>query len=133
DYDRDGDLDIYVNQSGNRNYLWRNTIGGENYLMVRVWARVGPDTYRDDIGATVRLFDDEGNPVSGLRQISGGESHGCQPPPLVHFGLPDGPDIPYQVSVQMQHGGAAITQSVVPSELGSYHLLEIYEPATGGP
>ncbi len=133
DYDRDGDLDIVVNQDVAAE-LWRNDHGGEAALMVRVQMEVAPGVFRDDIGAAVRLFDADGVSAGPLREVNGAKGHGSQQPALLHYGLPDGPDATYLVQVRFSGGAlpytqtgprALVTRSVVPSEIAGYRVLVV--------
>jgi hypothetical protein len=130
DVDRDGDLDALINQAGD-NPLFVNDLDDKNYLMVRVLTEVAgcpnPPVYRDDIGASARLHDAAGAPLSGVRAINGGRGHGSQDPLWLHFGLgAGGPDATYQVRVRPYAGDPPeAVVSVVPSSLGAYQLLTI--------
>lgn len=124
DYDRDGDLDVLINQDG-ANELWRNTTNDNNYLMVRALRAIPEmNRTREDIGATVTLLDSAGNRVSGIREVNGGRGHGSQDPAYVHFGLPGGAEVPYIVRVQFV-GGKVVQKAVVPNNLTGYQLVEI--------
>jgi uncharacterized repeat protein (TIGR01451 family) len=123
DYDRDGDLDLLINQDY-RNELWRNKVDNNDYLIVRALLEIDETTTRDAIGATVSLLDCEDNIVGGIRDVNGGRGHGSQDPAFIHFGLPDGPDEPYVVKVQFV-GGTTVKRAVVPAELGGYQAMEV--------
>ncbi|MEM9192333.1 MAG: CRTAC1 family protein [Myxococcota bacterium] len=126
DFDRDGDLDYHaIEDAGND--LWVNDANDQNYLMVRVLADVGEcspsSILRDDIGATVRLSRDD---WENVREVNGGRGHGAQDSPFLHFGLPDGPTMLYQLAVSFLYGDEPdITLEVQPSALGPYQLIEV--------
>ena len=136
DYDRDGDLDVLINQwdstGATGNQLWRNERNDRNYLMVR--ALLDPDggggqPPRDAIGATVTLRSCAGALRAGLRDINGGEGHGSQGQTLAHFGLPttgspSGPNQVYVVRVKYV-GGLIRQKAVVPAALGCYQEVTI--------
>ncbi len=124
DYDRDGDLDLLVNQDGG-NELWRNDAndgGADDYLMVVPRTTGGGAALRAAIGATVQIADCLGTPLTGVRELNGGRGHGTQDPAQVHFGLPNGPDVGYRVITTFV-GGTQVTRAVVPSTLGAYQEL----------
>ena len=118
DYDRDGDMDLLVNRDGAPSGLWRNAQNDQNYLQVRVLTSA-----RDAIGATVRLYDCEGKPVSGVREINGGTGRGSQAAPFAHFGGIN-PDNIYVARVRFV-GGAEMQHAVQPASSPDYHLLTI--------
>jgi len=128
DYDRDGDLDLLVNEMLSNTRLYANDHDTDNYLVVRVLADVGScpsgRVLRDDIGAVVSVESEAW--ANGVAQVSGGQGHGSQSPPLLHFGLPAGADVMHTVTVRFQHGDEGEAElHVVPADLGDYHLLTI--------
>ncbi len=141
DYDQDGDLDLYVNRNAQANQLWRNDTNDNNYLLVRIAAdvteRCASETgriYRDDLGATFRLFvegRDGLDPIVGIREINSGKGHGGQGFYLGHVGLgAQGPDRDYVLRVHFNNmliPGEKFSAhvSVRPSELGDYQLLHV--------
>ena len=119
DYDRDGDMDLLVNKHNAASELWRNQHnGGDDYLMVRL-----TQTNRDALGATVRLFDCDQQPLSGVKEINGGMGRGSQNAPLAHFAVAD----PAQtVVVQARFvGGRVVRRAVVPGDLSGYRLVVV--------
>jgi hypothetical protein len=126
DYDADGDLDLLVNQDG-QNSVWRNDLGGDDYLILDV-RRENPDgSLRVDTNATAQLFYWDGEPAGPRLSVSGGRGHGTQDSPELHFGLPAGPDETYRVDLIFHGGSAGLRSSffVVPSELGAYQRLQV--------
>ncbi|GAB4406551.1 MAG: hypothetical protein OHK0053_32860 [Microscillaceae bacterium] len=114
DYDNDGDLDLYINHNSSKNQLWRNDLINSgassaplNFLKVKVLlqnpqsANTSP-LQRHAIGAVVivRRLPAEGGAIVGMREVNGGRGHGTQDPNVLHFGLPDGPAITYEVTVK---------------------------------
>ncbi|MCG6927419.1 MAG: C25 family cysteine peptidase [Acidobacteria bacterium] len=129
DYDNDGDLDLTINRSTNE--LWRNDTNTSTYLMVDALYVQG-GVSRPAIGATLRLLDCTGAPISGLREVNGGRGHGSQDPARVHFGIPStgGRDENTPVVIRVSYvsvGGARSTvlKAVVPSALGTYQLASV--------
>ncbi len=147
DYDRDGRLDVFLNQLGTVTYdatsgavtarmagpnavLHNEGTGGGGYLFVRVRANLGTceaPVLRDDVGAVLDLVEDGGDGwSSGVREVNGGEGHGTQSPPLVHFGLPEGAGTDYRLTVRFQYGDEPdATLAVTPSAIEGYHLLDV--------
>ncbi|MEM9822920.1 MAG: FG-GAP-like repeat-containing protein, partial [Bacteroidota bacterium] len=132
DFDQDGDLDLYLNISGGNNQLWLNNLSGtsqDNHLFIRVYENLNNGIpNRDAIGANIVLKDCNGNVISGIREVNGGNGHGTQDPAFVHFGLPSGSNNLYIVDVAYPYlnGSRKTAQfKVTPSTLGAYHLLEI--------
>ena len=86
DYDRDGDLDLFVNnrRSANTFFVNENVFAGQhNYLEVELAPKLA------QAGTTVTLHSKEGK-MLGYRHISGGEGWGCQLPSVAHFGCKPG-------------------------------------------
>ncbi len=120
DFDRDGDLDLLVNRDGAPSELWRNGQNDASYLQVRLLSGA-----RDAIGATVRLYDCEGNPVSGVREINGGMGHGSQGAPSAHFGGVESERV-YVIRAQFV-GGLEVKRAVQPGILDGYREVTIGE------
>jgi len=145
DYDRDGDLDVFIVQTGNDvtdpttmvtsrtaadNELWRNELASDAYLAVRVLAEVvscpEPPVRRDDHGAVVSLRDPDSGWQSGVQEVNGGMGHGTQGSPILHFGLPMGASLTYEVTLRFQHPDEPeATVEVTPASLGDYQLLTV--------
>ena len=82
DYDRDGDLDLYLTlANGQPNQLLRNN--ATNLKRVEI-ALLGRASNRDGFGATVRV---RTGPLVQHRVVSGGSGFGSQPSAPVEFGL----------------------------------------------
>jgi hypothetical protein len=80
---------------------------------------------RDDIGATIRIFAEDGvTPAGPVREVNGGRGHGSQDPAHVHFGLPAGPQETYIVEVRFV-AGPTVRRSVNPSTLDAGHHVTI--------
>jgi len=120
DFDRDGDLDLLVNRNGAASELWRNGQNDVNYLQVLL-----KSGGRDAIGATVRLFDCDGNPVSGVREINGGMGHGSQGAPSAHFGGID-PETTYVVTARFV-GASVVQRAVRPATIEGYRQITLIE------
>ena len=84
DFDRDGDLDIFIANSLGEPSLWRNDGGNrKNYLTVRLQYRAG--NYRG-IGARIKIT---AGGKSQIRELRGGSHYVSQNPVEAHFGLGD--------------------------------------------
>ncbi len=118
DYDRDGDMDLLINSNGAPSQLWRNTQDDQNYLQIALQAGS-----RNAVGATVRLYDCEGNARSGVREINGGMGRGSQGAPLAHFGGID-PEAIYVATAQFV-GGEKVSKAVRPATIDGYRMLVI--------
>ncbi len=149
DIDNDGDLDIYINVGNSDNALYINDLYdsttpelAKNYLFVDVlddrpeYMRSGAE--RSALGATVVLEDCDGNVISGIRELNGGTGHGTQDPPIVHFGLADGPDFSYRVVVKYpnwrnpatgQIERKEVSKWIRPSAVGSYPVTIQFRPS----
>ena len=82
DWDRDGDLDLFVEMGGvvngdkYHNILFENPGQGNHWLTVKL---VGRKTNRAAIGARIKLVTDGKNPLTIHRHVSSGSSFGANP------------------------------------------------------
>ncbi|MCH2198140.1 MAG: FG-GAP-like repeat-containing protein, partial [Flavobacteriales bacterium] len=141
DVDNDGDLDLYVNIRNGNNRLFINQLSGtpsNNYLFVdikenRASANMPSGAERDALGATLRLVDCEGNVISGIREINGGNGHGTQDVARIHFGLPNGPADYYILQASYPNivgeDRYQINEEIRPADY-AYHLYEIAPAAS---
>ncbi len=82
DYDSDGDLDLVLNNSGQRAALLRNDGGnGGNWLQVTLR---GNRSNRDGIGAVVHV---EMGPTQRMQQVKAGSGYQSSSPAALFFGL----------------------------------------------
>ncbi len=142
DYDKDGDLDVSISYNNSPNELWRSDLittttpsSQYNFLKVKILLQ-NPLTLsggllgRDVIGATA-LLRRNGIIVGGLREVNGGRGHGSQDPAELHFGLPDGPNVLYDLEINFPsiHGNRYQTSlQVRPSDF-SEQTVVIAQPA----
>ena len=134
DYDRDGDLDLYINRHNNNNHLWRNDAndtGVNDYLAVRPLLARGscPNRVRRDaFGSTVRLLDASESPVLGLREVISATGTGSMDLPEAFLGLATtgGAGATYRVWVRFPgSSGETATLEVRPTDLFGYQLIEV--------
>lgn len=135
DYDRDGDLDLYINIRNGANQLWRNDFndaGANDYLFVDARIDLGGGIWRNAVGANIYLEDCDGTRLSGMREVATGSGHGTDAPDQVHFGLPNGANQGYNVVVDfvMKNGArASVSRFVVPADLTDQTLV-VYDTDT---
>jgi hypothetical protein len=84
DYDRDGDIDVFVANIIGPSRLYRNDLaGGSGFLQVRL---VGIPPNTEGIGARINI---EANGVPQMREVRSGNNYVSQDPAGAHFGLGD--------------------------------------------
>lgn len=115
DYDKDGDLDLYlVNNKGN-GVLYRNDGGNDNdWLQLDL---VGQASGTDGVGARVQLWITEGDDPQ-MRETSLSSNYLSQDEDIVHFGLgdlPDGATI-HKVEIQWLSGAISVLDDVSPNQ-----------------
>ncbi len=86
DYDKDGDLDMFITNCGQQPILYRNDGGNTNN-----WLRIdteGTASNRDGIGAFITVTPDLGTPGEVMvREVDGGSNFLSQNEMTAHFGL----------------------------------------------
>lgn len=117
DYDRDGDLDIFISNNQQTPKLYRNDGLTENYLTVKLDG-LAPNT--EGIGS--RVIATVGG-TSMFREIRAGSNYISQDPAEAHFGLSSATTVD-TLEVQWFSGGTT-TMTNVPAN----QLLTIVEPA----
>lgn len=128
DYDQDGDPDLYMNINGADNQMWVNGQDDKNYLLVEPRIRLANGRYRSATGANVMLIENCTDTCL-IKDVSGGRGHGSQKPPILHFGLPNGPDKYYKIIVFYPDSGGQIDtviRTITPSKLTGQKLI-IYQ------
>lgn len=129
DYDRDGDLDLFIVHNAGQPVLFRNdSAPGHGFIRVKVRGTV---SNLDGIGARVMLAE-EGSERWQVRAMEAGSNFLAQSEGLAHFGLgPVAPNDPrrWRVRVEWPASGRVLERSGV--EAGS--LLEMVEPDTSAP
>ncbi|GJM24562.1 MAG: RNA-binding protein [Phycisphaerae bacterium] len=124
DYDRDGDLDIYVANNGDYPVVGRNDGGNDNdWLQVRL---TGIQTNSFGVGARIYVQTENGG-TEQMHEMSASSNYMSHNPLVAHFGLGnDAPSI-HQVRVVWPISGfETILSDVAPNQ-----FLTIVEPQVG--
>jgi hypothetical protein len=128
DYDRDGDLDVFIVNHGARPILYRNDGGNDNdWLRINVQ---GTDSNRDGIGAFITVDPDES--VVGdemVREINAGSNFLSQNELTAHFGLGPNAGNVDAITVRWPSGAVQELANVSPNQVLS--LIENAEPLSG--
>jgi hypothetical protein len=115
DYDRDGDVDLFIAQNGGPPLLYRNELPpGAHFLALRL-VGVGPN--REAIGA--RVIATAGGRRQ-LRELRAGSSYLSQDPALVHLGL-GGATRADEVEIRWPDGQLEVYRDLAADRL---HVLE---------
>lgn len=129
DYDKDGDLDVFVANTGQHPVLYRNDGGNDNG-----WLRVqleGIESNRQGIGARIILIMDEEDPAQALiREMDGGSNFLGQNEMIAHFGL--GPNIETVDLLRIQWSSGIVQElrDIEPDRL--LYIVEVVpEPTLG--
>ena len=142
DIDQDGDLDLYMNRTGN-NALYINNLGAAaraNHVFIDIkenrdeFGLIGAEE-RFGIGATAKVIDCDGNVISGIREVNGGFGHGTMESGVIHFGLPGGADTPVVIEVGFPRSGTdrlIVRSQLTPSDFnnGSINLIDFLPDTT---
>lgn len=145
DIDEDGDLDLYMNRSGN-NALYINNLGAadrSNHIYIDIkedrdeFGLTGIEE-RFGVGATVKILDCDGNVISGTREVNGGFGHGTQESGVIHFGLPSGPNTPIVLEVgfpRTSSGRVIVRSQLTPIDFnnGSINIVDLLPDTTNLP
>jgi hypothetical protein len=121
DYDRDGDVDVFVVNQGGSPRLYRNTTPTADRHWLEV-ATIGTASNRDGCGARLEVTLDDGSAM--VRQVScGSTSVGSGSERAVHFGLGTSERIA-RLEVRWPSGTVQVLRDVPADQ-----LLEVLEPA----
>ena len=116
DYDRDGDLDLYVCNWGSNqehNSLYQNTTYGKSWLMLKL---KGTQSNAMGIGAKVRLKANiYGQTKWQTRWMINNTGYGSQNEPLLHFGLGNQGEI-LELEIQWPSGAIDRYQEITPNQ-----------------
>ena len=123
DYDQDGDLDLFVVNTGGNPVLYRNDMGSnQRWLRVRT---VGRWSNRDGIGCRLSLQAIQGGPIQ-MREVSAGSHFLGQSEFTAHFGLGDqGPPPARRLTIGWPSGVVQVMEN-----LEIDRTLVVVEPLT---
>ena len=127
DYDRDGDLDVFIVNNNSSPVLYRNDNDTDN-----AWLRVeliGVESNRQGIGALITV--DPDLDVAGdemIREVSAGSHYLTQSEITAHFGLGDLTGTIDRVTIQWPLGQQQILYDVTPNQVLA--VTEVPEPST---
>ena len=111
DYDRDGDIDLFVANHSGPPRLYRND-GGNNANFLQLRLR-GSGLNSEAIGARVNV---RTGGITQLREIRAGSNYVSQNPTLAHFGLADA-EIVDEVHVRWPNGEQTVLNNVAVNQL----------------
>jgi len=111
DYDRDGDLDVFVVNNSDTPVLYRNDGGNDNdWLRVQT---VGTYSNRDGLGAFITVTPDVAQPEQIMvRQINAGSHYLGQSEFTAHFGLGPAAGMVDRVHIKWSSGIEQLFQDV---------------------
>ena len=108
DYDRDGDLDIFMVNNAAAPVLYRNEGGSGHWLQVRLQS---DSPNRFGIGARVLVTRNAGD-APQLREVTASSTFLAQSEVMAHFGLGDSDAAIHQVEVRWPSGQVSILRDV---------------------
>ncbi len=110
DYDRDGDIDLFIANNSQSPKLFRNDGGNNNNFLSVNLNSPSPNT--EGVGARVTVT--TGNKVQ-MRELRAGSNFVSQNPVLAHFGL-GGSKLIDEVQVRWLDGQITVLQNVAPNQ-----------------
>jgi hypothetical protein len=114
DYDRDGDLDMFVVNNASSPILYRNEAVGGNWLQVET---VGSSSNRNGVGAYITVTPDLTNPeLFYVREITASSTYLSQSEMIAHFGLGE-VDAVDQIEVEWPSGFSQRFTNVATNQL----------------
>jgi len=116
DFDRDGDLDIFIADKRGYNVLLRNDIDDSNWIQVEILS----DQTGGKGGIGVKLFLYKGGHLGesgylkGFREITGEYGYLAQDMPAAHFGAPQSST--YDLKIEFLNGEQRTLSGIVPGQ-----------------
>lgn len=124
DYDRDGDLDLFVANKDTSSFIFPNPTNNRDFLRI---ALEGVISNRDAIGTKLWLYEntpaEQASRLIGYREISGGSGYLSVNEPVAHFGV--NTESSYNLKVRFPSGNQLFLDDLTAGQL--YRVSE-----TGG-
>jgi|GEM_PF-337529 len=110
DYDKDGDIDIFISNYEDETRLYRNDLDqNQGWLQVRLEGEINNPSA---VGAVIRVTTGE---ITQMREVTIGSNFQSQNPLLQHFGLGSSTRID-ELRVGWPHGGETVLTDVAPNQ-----------------
>jgi hypothetical protein len=115
DYDRDGDLDLFIVNYNSAPILYRNDAANNNdWLQVRT---IGTASNRDGVGAYITVTPDAGDPaVAYVTEMDASSNYLAQSQMLAHFGLGQLAGLIDQITIEWPSGNVDTYTDVAPNQ-----------------
>jgi signal transduction histidine kinase len=121
DFDRDGDLDLFISNKDTNSVLLVNQTDNQNSIRFNIY---GVSSNRDAIGTKIWLYSggkvDSDSKLLGYQEINSGGGYLSKNSATVHFGIPES-DI-FHVVIRFPSGKEIIRENLLPG--GWYHVTE---------
>lgn len=111
DYDRDGDIDLFIANNNQAPKLFRNDGGNNNNFLNVKLNGLPPNT--EGIGAKITLLITDGQ--NQIREIRAGSNFVSQNPAYAHFGLGEA-EVVNEVQVDWTDGESSNLQNIAPNQ-----------------
>ena len=122
DYDKDGDIDIFISNYGNDTRLYRNDLDeNPGWLQVQLDGGINNPSA---VGAVIKASIGE---VTQMREVTIGSNYQSQNPLLQHFGL-DGARQVDEIRVNWPHGAVTTLTDVMPNQVLKLSAMSALPP-----